>query len=73
MVGENKLSVLLYPLNLIDWPNLDWITLSPSYNLNLCTLSGEKYSPNSDSLSELLEVAVPVWDVSEYEPPPPPP
>ena len=65
--GEKLSSVLLYALNLIDWPNLDSKILSPSYNFNLWITSGSKYSPRFESLSSVSDVAVPVWDVSEYE------
>ena len=36
IVGENLFFALLNPENLIDWPYLLSIKLSPSYNFNLC-------------------------------------
>ena len=42
IVGDNSLSSLLYPLNLIDWPNRDCNNLSPSFNFNLWKNSGVK-------------------------------
>ena len=65
IVGAKTFSSLLYPLNLRDWPNLDCISLSPSYNFNGFIWVDSKYSPNLLLLSPSPpEFGVPVDEVS---------
>ena len=64
IVGDSLSSALLYPLNLIDCPNLLCIKVSPSYNFNLWIVSlGVKYSPYPSVSPPAVELDIPVLDV----------